>query len=133
MTRKAPCREADVVAARDAGANDTAKLAAALGFTQRSAVRWAHKVPGIAFGAPTREPTQPEKLAFMRRMFEDEVPDNWIAETLGVSYFIVTDYKAKWGMTKRRSDPKAGSFSGVLQSIRRDPALLALHREFAPK
>lgn len=69
----------------------------------------------------------------VRKLLEDGTPVRWITETVGYSAFAINQYKARWGMTRRRTDSKAGDLPGMLFSIRRDPALLALHREFEPK
>lgn len=130
MTRRSPCTEADVVAARDAGARTSSDLAAALNITTRSALRWMDKVPGFIKQTEKAGTTTPDQVIIVSALLRDQVPDKWVAETAGVSRFVVSDWKAALGLTGRRG---GGEWAKVLREIKRDPELLAWHQEFAPK
>lgn len=96
-------------------------IAEAIGVHERTVSRHRAKL-GIAQGACT-EPT-PEQVLWLHAMREEGMPAKWVAETIGVKPDTV---RRRHGMT----DSARRDWLKTWSSIRRNPALLALHREFS--
>ena len=78
---------------------------------------------GFSEPSPQRIFTEVE-LAFARRLLDDNVPIAWVAETLKA------DRKA---IVKHLGGRRDSVWSHVWPQIMRNPILLELHQEFAPK
>lgn len=110
----------------NAGARTSGQLAAMLGLSERQALRWLNRISPSSDRNPAR-PCSPETYARMGVLAQEGVPSAWIAEDVGYQRRAVDRYRERQGV---QSD---GEYKAVCQSIRRNPVLLALHREFAPK
>lgn len=113
------------------GARTSNDLARALNVTPRTALRWIDQVglPGVK-RERAYSSLSDEQVERIRWMLEDGVPLKWVAETVGVAHSTVSHVKGRLGLTR---NDNSYAFAGVLHSIRANPILVDLHREFAPK
>lgn len=108
----------------DEGVTDTKALAEYFGCTTRSILRAV-----LAAGLREKQPRlalSKEQVEWIRQARAEGVFVDWIGETLGVGHTVLD----------RISDPTPGhreEVASTWQQIRRNPTLLALHREFMPK
>lgn len=107
------------------GARTAPQMAEVLGLSERQALRWLNIVdPDTRRG--NAAVYTPEQYARVEELARDEVPTEWIAEDAKVSYGFVENHRKRLGI------PYPNDYKKVYQSIRWQPTLLALHREFAP-
>lgn len=85
---------------------------------QRAEVRYGFREP------QNIRPFTQQELSQIKRMHDEGVPVNWIAETFG---------RDVSRLYKRLGARGNGGWPSVWAQIRRNEEMLALHREFAPK
>lgn len=100
-----------------------ATIAARLGVTQRTVVRLRRRAQIAQAKAPELTPEQRDRIAVLIR---EGMPATWIAEDVGCARGTITRH-ALVGATS------SSEWRQVWNRIRRNDALLQLHREFAPK
>lgn len=98
------------------------EIAAELGRSARTVSRW--RVKNHLAMTPGRRLTEPER-AWARAVVQEGMPIVWVAETLDI------DRGAIRNIAPATPEGVAG-WKSVWGQIRYDPALIELHREFAP-
>lgn len=73
-----------------------------------------------------------DQRALGARLLEDGAPMTWVAETLGTGSAVI--HRSAWGRAamKRRPVDAVSTWLSTWPYIRRNPTLVALHRQFAP-
>lgn len=115
-------RDEQVVALTAEGYS-AAAIAAGLGVTQRTVVRIRSRAQIAQAKAPELTPEQRNRIL---TLIKEGMPATWIAEDIGCARGTITRH-ALVGHTS------SNEWRQVWARIRRNDALLQLHREFAPK
>lgn len=100
-------------------------IAVRVGLSQRQVNRWLNHFFGDDW-KPTRPPVTDTARARIIELLRAEVPVGWVAETVDVSSRTVRDVRDRAGL------PKDREWKNTRLQIQHDPALFALHQEFAP-
>lgn len=100
-----------------------ATIAARLGVTQRTVVRIRRRAQIAQEKAPELTHEQRDRISVL---IQEGMPATWIAEDIGCARGTITRHALV-------GDTSSNEWRQVWNRIRRNDALLQLHREFAPK
>lgn len=115
-------------AAYHAGARTPEALAREVRVTRRHASRLLDRFdPSRIQVRAARKARLSADYCRVKNLAREGLPTAWIAEDVGLRRETVDRWR------KRAGIPYAGDYRVAYMSIRRNPTLLELHREFAPK